>query len=62
MSENFRFSTKIWRRGRNSFATTIPQNILAIKSVPVEKGATVDWSINPDTGKVELEFRGAEDE
>ena len=62
MQERFSFTTKLWARGQNSWATTIPQNILAIKGVPVEQGATVEWSINPDTGKVELDFEESNEE
>jgi hypothetical protein len=56
MAENFEFTTKLWKRSQNSYASTIPQPILAIKSAPTGDDARVKWSINPDTGKVELEF------
>lgn len=56
MSENFEYTTKIWQRSQNSYASTIPQQILAIKGAPVGDDAYVSWSINPETGNVEVEF------
>lgn len=56
MGENFEFTTKLWQRSQNSYASTIPQEILAIKSAPTGDDARVKWSINPDTGTVEIEF------
>lgn len=56
-----KFTTKLWQRSQNSYATTVPQNILAIKDVPVEEGdVNVDWSINEETGTVEVEFTEAD--
>lgn len=54
--DGFKFTTKLWGRGQNSHATTVPQNILAIKGVPVEEEVQVEWRINQDTGAVEVEF------
>jgi len=56
MGENFAFTTKLWQRSPNSYASTVPQEILAIKGAPTGEDAKVRWSINPDTGKVEVEF------
>jgi hypothetical protein len=47
---------KLWQRSQNSYATTIPREILAIKDVPVNSDVQVEWSINPETGTVEVEF------
>ncbi|CCQ32219.1 hypothetical protein HTIA_0068 [Halorhabdus tiamatea SARL4B] len=46
----------MWQRSPNSYASTIPREILAIKGAPTGDDARVKWSINPDTGKVEVEF------
>lgn len=53
-----KFTRKLWKRSQNSYATTIPREILAIKDVPVESddGVEVEWSINEETGAVEVEF------
>ena len=56
------FRTKMWSRGTNSYASTVPKEILAIKGAPVGKGAILRWSINPDSGKVEVEFEEEDDE
>ncbi|ERJ06627.1 hypothetical protein HLRTI_001333 [Halorhabdus tiamatea SARL4B] len=56
MAESFEFTTKLWQRSPNSYASTIPREILAIKGAPTGDDARVKWSINPDTGKVEVEF------
>lgn len=56
MSDRIQFSTKLWQRSQNSHASTIPKEILAIKGVSLEGDTEVKWSINPDTGKVEVEF------
>lgn len=59
-----KFSTKLWRRSQNSYATTVPREVLAIKDVPVDAddGVDVEWSINPETGRVEVEFREVDDD
>jgi hypothetical protein len=46
--------TKLWRRGKNSYATTVPQNILMLKNAPVDN-CEVKWSINDD-GQVVATF------
>lgn len=56
MVEKFDFTTKLWQRSQNSYASTIPREILAIKGAPTGDDARVKWSINPETGKVEVEF------
>ena len=50
------FTTKLWQRSQNSYASTVPREILAIKGAPVDTNSVVRWSINPETGKVEVEF------
>ena len=62
MGEKMSFTTKLWKRSGNSHASTIPREILAIKSAPVGEGAIVRWSINPDSGKVEVEFEEGDDD
>jgi hypothetical protein len=62
MTETFGFTTKLWQRSQNSYASTIPKEILAIKGAPTGEGAQVEWSINQETGKVEVEFSVADDE
>lgn len=47
---------KLWKRSQNSYAATVPREILAIKDVPVSSDVQVEWSINPETGRVEVEF------
>jgi hypothetical protein len=56
MGDQMEFTTQLWQRSQNSHASTIPQPILAIKGAPVGDDAVVRWSINPETGKVEVEF------
>lgn len=56
MAERMEFTTQLWQRSQNSHASTVPREILAIKGAPVGDDAIVKWSINPDTGKVEVEF------
>lgn len=62
MAESFSFRTKLWQRSPNSHASTIPKEILAIKNAPTGDDAQVEWSINPDTGKVEVEFTTIDDD
>ena len=54
--EKIGFETKLWQRSQNSFASTIPKEILAIKGVPKNEDVTVKWEINPETGNVEVSF------
>lgn len=56
MANRIQFTTKIWQRSQNSHASTIPKEILAIKGAEVGDGAVAKWSINPDSGKVEVDF------
>lgn len=52
----FTYNTNLWKNGENSFATTVPQDILALRGAPVEN-AEVEWSINQETGNVVAEFK-----
>lgn len=61
MAEKFEFGTKLWQRSKNSYATTVPQEILAIKGVAVESETDVKWSINEQTGAVEVRFESEDD-
>lgn len=56
MAENFQFTTKLWQRSQNSHASTIPREILLVKDAPIGEGAEVRWSLNAETGSVEVEF------
>lgn len=56
MGNQFEFTTKLWQRGQNSHASTIPREILAIKGVPTENDVSVKWRINQDSGAVEVRF------
>lgn len=56
MSNQFEFTTKLWQRSQSSYASTIPQEILAIKGAPTGDDVRVKWSINPETGAVEVRF------
>lgn len=62
MGDEFEFTTQLWQRSKSSFASTIPQPILAIKGAPTGDDAVVNWRINPDTGAVELEFDTEDDD
>ena len=56
MPETFEFTTSLWQRSQSSYASTIPAEILAIKGAPTGEDAVVRWSVNPDTGAVEVRF------
>lgn len=62
MPQNFEFTTKLWQRSQSSYASTIPREILAIKDAPVGEGAKVHWSINSETGVVEVRFSVEDDD
>ena len=62
MGERMEFRTKLWQRSQNSHASTIPREILLIKNAPVGDGAEVVWTINSETGQVEVNFEEAADE
>lgn len=51
-----KIKTKIWKRGQNSYATTIPQNILLLRNIDVDKPVNVLWSVDLKTGKFTVEF------
>lgn len=50
------FTTLLWKRSEASFASTIPREILAIRGVDLDSDVEVEWSINQDTGAVEVSF------
>jgi hypothetical protein len=56
MVDEFEYTTKPWQRSPSSWATTIPSEILAIKSAPTGDDARVKWSINEEKGTVEVQF------
>jgi hypothetical protein len=62
MAQPFQITTKLWRRSQNSHATTIPKEILAIKGAPTGEDAVVRWSINQETGEVEVKFETEDNE
>lgn len=56
MGETFEFQTQLWQRSQNSYASTIPQQILAIKGAPTGESAVVKWRIDPESGDVIVRF------
>lgn len=56
MGEPFEYTTKLWQRSQSSYASTIPSEILAIKGAPTGEDVRVKWSINSETGAVEVRF------
>ena len=54
--------TKIWKRGQNSFATTIPQTVLLLRNVDTSKPVNVFWSIDLKSGKFTVEFEEGKNE
>jgi hypothetical protein len=63
-NDRITYTTKAWPRGQSSVASTVPKQIRAIKGAPPADEMELHWSINPDTGAVEVEFvrRDEEDE
>jgi hypothetical protein len=55
-SDQFTYESKLWQRGENSYATTVPQGLLAVRGAPVENGK-VEWSIDQESGNVVAEFK-----
>ena len=55
------YKTKAWPRGQSSVASTVPKQIRMIKGAPPAENLELRWSINPDTGAVEVEFHERED-
>lgn len=51
------YVTKAWPRGQNSVASTVPKQIRMLKGAPPADEMELHWSINPDTGAVEVEFK-----
>jgi len=60
--DKFEFETSLWQRSQNSYATTIPKQILAIKGAPTGEDARVKWSIDQETGDVVARFTEDESE
>lgn len=56
------YKTKAWPRGQSSVASTVPKQIRMIKGAPPAENLELRWSINPNTGAVEVEFHEREDE
>ena len=54
--------TKLWPRGKNSHATTIPREILLLRDVDVSKPVNVVWSADLKAGKFTVEFEVGEDD
>lgn len=54
--ERIYYTTKAWPRGQSSVASTVPKQIRMIKSAPPAENLELRWSINPNTGTVEVEF------
>ena len=56
------YTTKAWPRGQSSVASTVPKQIRMIKGAPPAENLELRWTINPDTGAVEVEFHEREEE
>ena len=56
------YTTKAWPRGQSSVASTVPKQIRMIKGAPPAENLELRWSINPDTGVVEVEFHERDEE
>jgi len=53
------YRTKLWKRSQNSHASTIPKQLLAIRGAPTPTDnidVEVVWTINPESGVIEIEF------
>lgn len=50
------YTTKAWPRGQSSVASTVPKQIRAIKGAGDPESLVLHWSINPETGTVEVKF------
>ena len=48
--------TKLWKRSKQSWATTVPQNILLLANVNVDVPINVLWDIDIKTGKFTVQF------
>lgn len=55
-TDEFSFTTSLWKRSQNSYASTIPQSVLALKSAPTGDDAIVRWRVDADSGRVYVEF------
>lgn len=60
-TDEFSFTTSLWKRSQNSYASTIPQSVLALKGAPTGDDAVVRWRIESDTGRVYVEFDHEDD-
>ncbi len=56
MENTIEITTKLWKRSQQSYASTIPKEIMLIKDAPTGDDAVLHWSINPDSGAVEVKF------
>lgn len=61
-TDRFTFTTSLWKRSQNSYASTIPQSVLALSSAPTGDDAVVRWRVESDTGRIYVEFDTEEDE
>lgn len=62
--KTFEFETKMWKRSQNSYATTIPQNILLISRAPTPTENTevkIQWEIN-ENGQITITFKKSDTE
>ena len=48
--------TKLWKRSKQSWATTVPQNILLLANVNVDVPINVLWDIDIKTGTFTVQF------
>ncbi|MFC1728649.1 hypothetical protein ACFLZ7_04285 [Nanoarchaeota archaeon] len=50
-----KFLTKLWKRSKKSFATTIPH--VALLSLDEDKKYNVEWEFNSKIGKWTMSFK-----
>lgn len=50
------FTTSLWPQNEASFGTTVPREILAIRGIDPDSETSVNWSINEETGAIEVSF------
>lgn len=52
-SDTFAYETEIWQRSPNSFAATVPKEILRLSGVPLDN-SQLQWELNLLTGSVTI--------
>lgn len=55
-TKNMKLRTKLWKRSKQSWATTVPQSILLLANVNVDVPINVLWDIDIKTRKFTVQF------